>query len=55
MEKTVKVTLKKSLEKRLEEHMCLAEKGLSNTRNEALAFWYGYSMAINEVKKIINV
>lgn len=49
-----KVTLRRRLEKRLDEHQRLAQKGLDNTRNNALAFWYGYSMAITEVKKMIN-
>lgn len=49
-----KANLKRRLEIKLRDHQALAQKGIDNTRNNALAFWYGYSMAINEVKKMLN-
>jgi hypothetical protein len=51
MKDNSKVTLKVRLDKRLAEHEKLALKGLENTRNNALAFWYGYSLALKEIRK----
>jgi hypothetical protein len=51
MKDNSKVTLKVRLDKRLAENEKLALKGLENTRNNALAFWYGYSLALKEIRK----